>query len=294
MPSAASTNLSEWPVDLSTGRDVGLPGRLISTYRGEMRVVLVLLCGLIAFAPQASAVDVVVEEDRYVGSHAIIVPASVDPRTRAQLSECAGCSWRFVAPCIDDPDAAPGGCSSVVRGCPAGRELLRVWFMQRPGPWEERGLVCVTESDIVPVARVSAEARERFERRVPGSAPSCEPPAGAVTQIPLVCTSGFVGGRPSWNESLLGVDVRIEAVPMWTWQFDPGAELRTASPGGTYPDMSVSHTYRTAGPRTIIVTTEWMGSYTADGLGPFSLPVIRHEASVAVDIGQARAVLTRP
>lgn len=259
-----------------------------------MRLALVALWLVIALAPPASAIDVVVEEDRYVGSHAIIVPASVDATTRAQLSKCSECSWRFVAPCIEDPDAAPGGCTSVVRGCPAGRELLRVWFAQRPDPWEDRGLVCITESDIVPVARVGAEVRERFERRVPGPAPSCEPPAGAVTQIPLVCTSGLVGGRPAWNESLLGVDVRIEAVPVWIWQFDPGVVLRTTSPGGTYPDMSVSHTYRTAGERMITVTTEWQARYTADGLGPFPLPVIRHEAGVGVRIGQARSVLTRP
>lgn len=262
-----------------------------------MRAIAIILgatVSLAALSGPARAVDVTVEQDRYVGTNAIIVPASVDARTREQLSTCDGCAWRFTAPCIQDPTDPGGGCASVVRGCPAGRELLRVWFMQGSGPWEERGIVCIEERDIVPVTRLASEARQRFERRVPGPTPSCEPPSGAVTQIPLVCTSGQSAERPRWDESLLGVDVRIDAAPVWTWEFEPGAVLQTASPGGTYPDMSITHTYRTAGARTIRVTTEWRGVYTADGLGPFPLPAIRKDATLPVMIGQARAVLTRP
>lgn len=253
-----------------------------------------LVAPLIGLSPPAAAVDVIVEEDRYVGSHAVIVPASVDEDTRSRLSRCDGCSWRFTAPCIVDPDDPRSPCGSVVRGCPAGRELLRVWFAENGQPWGERGLVCIQGSDIVPVAKLGTEARQRFERRVPGPSPSCEPPTGAVTQIPVVCTSGQTRERPRWDESLLGVDVQIEAAPTWIWEFEPGSRLTTSVPGGTYPDVSVSHTYRTAGPRTIMVTTEWRGSFTADGLGPFPLPPIRHTAALDVVIGQARAVLTRP
>jgi hypothetical protein len=57
--------------------------------------------------------------------------------------------------------------------------------------------------------------------------------------------------------------------------------------------MTVSHTYRTPGARSIRVTTEWRGSFTADGLGPFPLPVIKQVAEFPIVIGQARAVLTR-
>lgn len=240
----------------------------------------------------AAAVDVVVEQDRYVGSHAIITPGAVDATSRRQLSDCADCSWRFAAPCRTE--SGGNGCAGVVRGCPAGRELLRLWFTQRGQSWEDRGLVCLLESEIVPVARVGIDARERFERRVPGLKPSCEPGAGAVTQLPLVCTSGQGGPTPVWDDSVLGVDVRIQASPGWTWHFDAGVQLETSSPGGTYPDMSVSHTYRTPGIRLIQVTTEWRGSYTADGLGPFPLPTIRQVSEFPIVIGQARAVLTRP
>lgn len=251
-------------------------------------VVGVLIVG--AVSGPASAVDVVVEQDRYVGSHAIITPGSVDETSRRQLSECADCSWRFAAPCR--VESGGNGCASVIRGCPAGRELLRLWFSQRGQAWEDRGLVCLLESDIVPVARLGTDARDRFERRVPGLNPSCEPGIGAVTQLPLVCTSGQGGPVPDWDESLLGVDVRIQALPGWTWNFDEGVRLDTSSPGGTYPDMSVSHTYRSPGIRLIRVTTEWRGSYVADGLGPFPLPTIRQVSEFPVVIGQARAVLT--
>lgn len=248
--------------------------------------------GQSAWPGMAAAVDVVVEEDRYVGSHAIVTPGAVDDTSRRQLSECEDCSWRFAAPCR--VDSGGNGCTSVVRGCPAGRELLRLWFTQRGQPWEDRGLVCLLESDIVPVARVGRDARERFERRVPGQDPSCEPASGAVTQLPVVCTSGQGGPAPAWDESLLGVDVRIQSVPVWSWDFDTGVRLDTSSPGGAYPDMSVSYTYRTPGLRTIRVTTEWRGTYTADGLGPFPLPSIRQTSEFPIVIGEARAVLTRP
>ncbi|MBM3668771.1 MAG: hypothetical protein FJW97_01970 [Actinobacteria bacterium] len=240
----------------------------------------------------ASAVDVVVEHDRYVGSHAIITSAAVDEASRRDLSSCDGCAWRFAAPC--QADSGGNTCTSVIRGCPAGRELLRFWFAPRGRPWEDRGLVCLLGSEIVPVTRLGSDVRDRFERRVPRQNPSCEPESGAVTQLPLVCQSGQPGPAPVWDESLLGVDVRVQSIPVWRWDFDPGARLETTSPGGAYPDMSVTHTYRTSGVRLIRVTTEWRGSYTADGLGPFPLPAIRQVAEIPVIIGQARAVLTRP
>lgn len=250
------------------------------------------LLGFGAVPTPVAAVDVVVEEDRYVGTYAIVTPGAVDDTSRRQLSECDDCAWRFAAPCR--VESGGNGCTSVVRGCPAGRELLRLWFTQRGQDWEDRGLVCLLESDIVPVARVGTDVRDRFERRVPGQDPSCEPGAGAVTQVPLVCTSGQGGATPVWNDSLLGLDVRIQTSPAWTWDFDAGVRLVTNVPGGTYPDMSVSHTYRTPGARVIRVTTEWRGSYTADGLGPFPLPTIRQVTDLPIVIGQARAILTRP
>ena len=182
----------------------------------------------------------------------------------------------------------------MVRGCPAGRQLLRLWLRLGDAPWGDRGLVCLTEGDIVPVTRLHAEVRDRFERRVPGPDPSCQPDQGAVTQIPLVCTSGQGGPAPSWDESLLGVDVQVRARPSWTWEFEPGSRLTTTSPGGVYPDMSVTHVYRRAGEKRVSVTTEWSGTYSADGLGPFPLEPIRQQVAFAVWIGQAKAVLTRP
>lgn len=295
-PLRGSATPSGCQPEISTGDLRGLPPDSRSTYRPGMRgrIFVAILGVLVVAAPPVRAVDVVVEQDRYVGTHAIITPASVDATTRRQLSECDDCAWRFAEPCISDPDRTGEGCTSVVRGCPAGRRLLRLWFTQRGEPWEDRGLVCLAENDIVDARRVGTEVRERFERRVPGQSPSCEPPRGAVTQLPLVCASGQGGPHPGWNEALLGVDVQLHVAPTWTWDFGPGSRLTTTSPGGSFPDMSVAHTYRTPGARTITVTTEWSGTYTADGLGPFALPTIRQESQIQVVIGQARAVLTRP
>lgn len=260
--------------------------------RSLLTSAALVIAAVLVSTPTARAVDVVVEEDRYVGSHAIIVPASVDEDTRRRLSTCDGCSWRFAQPCRVDPDS-PGPCRSVVRGCPSTRQLLRLWFRGGNEPWSDRGLVCLTDSDIVPVSQLGGEVRERVERQVPGPDPSCQPGRGAVTQLPLVCSSGQGGVVPSWDVSLLGVDVRIQSQPLWTWEFEPGARLSTTSAGGTFPDMSVSHTYRSAGEKRITLTTQWFGTYTADGLGPFALEPIRQVVTVPIVIGQAKAVLTR-
>lgn len=267
---------------------------------GRSRVDVIAVAVLVAFAavapmrPAISAeVDVVVENDLYVGTGSVILPPGVSESDRSTLSRCEGCSWRVSTPCIVDPHS-DAHCRAIVGACAAEDKLIRLWFRPVGGEWLDRGLICVEHTTVLPVKDAQIQVRERVEHSVPRGAPFCLPNHQPITQIPLRCSSGTDGAARSWTDVLAGVNVTVSARPRWVWDFEPGARHETASPGGSYPQTAVAHTYRTPGERTVGLTTIWSGEYTMDGLGPFPLAPIEQFQGIPVSIGQARAVVTLP
>lgn len=233
------------------------------------------------------------EGDVYVGSGGLILPGSVDMQTRQQVAACSGCSWRLTTPCVASAlgNAFGSGCTSVVRGCPGGR-LLRSWFRPEGSAWRETGLVCLGPGGPVTVAAVGRAAADRARRGIPGLTPAFEPPAGVVTQLPVLFTSGQAGGEQHWEWDLAGHAVTVSARPSWEWDFGDGAATRTLDPGAGYPRGGVDHVYRTAGRRIAACTTTWSAHFRVDGLGPFPVPEpLVQRASFAVPVGEGRAVL---
>lgn len=244
-------------------------------------------------APVAHAqVQIRPDEDRYVGTGGLLLPGAVDQRTREEVASCRGCRWRLAAPCEANPTDPTGPCRSVSRGCPAGRELLRIWFEPPQGGWQDKGVVCVRAGEVVTVEQVESLQRETFERRVPALQPECWPPQGIVTNLPVVCRSGQSGERIEWTDRVLGWTVRSWVEPVWRWDFGTGTPLVTRDPGGPYPNMAVAHTFREIGPVNIEVQATWSGQYTVDGVGTYSLQPLRQERGVPIDVEQARGVLT--
>lgn len=255
--------------------------------------MLVFMVESMFVSGQAAPTNVVVrpDVDRYVGTGGLLLPGSVDTTTRRELASCRGCRWRLSAPCDADP-LGSGPCGSVSRGCPAGRELLRIWFQPQGSPWIDRGVVCIASGEVVTVEQVGAAQREAFERRVPALNPKCWPPAGVVTNIPVICASGQPAGRHQWTDTVAGWRVTTWIAPTWTWTFAPGAVVRTESPGGPYPDFSVSHTYRTTGTFRTEVLTTWSGEFQVDGAGTFALEPLTQRGVRDVEVQQARGLLT--
>ncbi len=72
--------------------------------------------------------------------------------------------------------------------------------------------------------------------------------------------------------TLLGQPVTVRATPSsYSWDFgDDSLPLVTTDPGRPYPDHTLSHTYRTAGPMAITLTVTWAGEYSVAG-GPWQL-----------------------
>jgi hypothetical protein len=240
------------------------------------------------------------ENDRYVGTGGLILPGTVDATTRQTVSGCTGCGWRLSTPCLRTPIASTLGhafdgesaCMSVVRGCPSGRQLLRVWFLEPGRAWREMGLVCLGDSAPVTVRQAEQAVADRFAQGMPRLEPTFQPVRGIVAQLPVVFATGQAGGQHSHVFRLLGSEVRLDATPSWRWDFGDEASVSTADPGGTYPHMAVAHPYRRSGEFVVTVTTRWSATFVVDGLGPFPVtePVIQR-ASLDLSVGEGRALL---
>jgi hypothetical protein len=231
------------------------------------------------------------ERDRYVGTGAVLLPPSFGPGERMGAAGCADCQWRLTTSCLRDDEASCGGTTGL---CPPGEEWLRFW-MRRPGEaWQRLGSGCVGPGGPVTMDRMGDLVADRFVRDLPDPDPAAQPRRGAVTRLPLVFRSGQPARWPARTYDLLGFAVTVRAVPRWSWDFDDGAVFRTSDPGGRWPQDAVSHTYRSAGPRTVALTTTWTATFRVDGLGPFPVPeTVRQDARLAVRVGEARAVLVR-
>lgn len=64
-----------------------------------------------------------------------------------------------------------------------------------------------------------------------------------------------------------GTQVELRATPVeWRWDFGDGSKpVTTTTPGGPYPDRSVSHVYTRLGTYSVTLTTTWRGQWRVDG-----------------------------
>lgn len=255
----------------------------------SMLLAMIAVCAL--GSPASAGVDVVGDDeaDRYVGIGGLVLPGTVPDQDRTRVAACADCRWRLTDPCVTDG----GACDSVTRGCAAGRQLLRAWISHDAGStWEELGLVCIAPSGPVTVAGVGREIHEDFEQALPKGGVRYQPPRGVLPYLPVVFHSGQPAGIPPIEVVVAGYRVVVTPTPRWSWDFGDGGRLDVAIPGSTYPDLTVSHVYRTGGSREVKVTTTWTATVMIDGLGPFEVrgPVMQ-ESATTLRVGQARAVL---
>jgi len=264
-------------------------------------VACVLLAASLAYAaPGVDAVErpaVVADDasDTIVGTGGLILPDGVDDGIRREVSSCPGCSWRVTSPCVDSGlgNAFDGQshCRSVSRGCQVG-SLRRTWFRPEGGAWRELGLVCVTERPVT-VAMVGDRIHERLEKRLPGPQVAHAPASGVVTGIPTAFSAGTEATVREFDWEILGQQVRVQAVPTWTWSFPDGTTVRTQDPGHLAPGSAVRHTFRRSGPMPVVCSVEWSGQYTLPGLGTFPVSgVIRQRSQMLVAVGEGRALLT--
>lgn len=245
----------------------------------------------------AAAVDVVGDdaEDAFIGTGALLLPASVDDRIRREVADCPGCRWRLTSPCVDTElgNAFDGqqSCQAAPSNCPDGM-LRRTWHDPGTGTWRNLGLVCIRER-VHTVATMGWEIRSLLRQDVPEVELASLPTSGVVTQMPTFFTSRQGAGPVSMERNLGGFRVRVEARPTWTWDFGDGSKRVVHQAGTLRSGADVVHTYRRAGRWPVTCRVVWEAEFTVDGLGPFPVTnPVRQVAHRQVEVGEGRALLT--
>ncbi|MEI8084321.1 MAG: hypothetical protein WCI74_20970, partial [Actinomycetes bacterium] len=243
-----------------------------------------------AAAAGRAAVDWGSTGGRWQGTGALIVPGGMvvgadDPDGAG--STCAGCSWH-VTDCAD-VDLVCGGPID----CPEAN-ILQVWFSRGPGSsYVLENVSCaVAGQSVMSLEQMGTLVRQQVEVSAPALNPSHQPRWGPLTQLPTV----FDSGQPDSLDavySLAGYSVRLRATPRWTWTWGDGGRTATSSPGGHWPDMSVSHTYRNEGGVRVVVQCVWSAQFWVGGLGPYRVSGdgVTQTVSRQLTIKQARAAL---
>jgi hypothetical protein len=233
--------------------------------------------------------------DLYVGTGGLIVPARDWRRGggRPEAAGCPDCEWRVSVLCTKEEFAA-GGCRRIALGCPVGEVPVRIWLRHPGGDWTVVGQACQGGTPPRTIAQVGSQVRDRAEAALPALRAGVQPASGALVTVPAVFRTGQpASGIRGADLSVLGLDVRLDARVRWLWSYGDGTAGWTSSPGGRYPDLSVSHVYTRAGTVTAHVSAVWRGQYVVDGLGPFAVPgdALQQDADVSVVVRSAHARL---
>jgi hypothetical protein len=251
--------------------------------------------GASAVAPQGVVVSPDPQHDLYVGTGGLVVPER-DWRSgggRAQAAECGDCRWRVSRLCTKE-ESATGGCPRIRTGCPVGTTPVRIWLLRPGQDWAVVGEACQGPTPPVTVTDVGSAVRDRAEAALPPLRAAAQPAAGTLVGVPAVFSAGQpAAGIRGADLSVLGLAVTLDARARWLWSYGDGAQDWASVPGGRWPDLSVSHTYRKAASMTVGVTAVWRGEFTVEGLGPFVVPgpPLEQQGSLALEVREARARL---
>jgi hypothetical protein len=142
-------------------------------------------------------------------------------------------------------------------------------------------------------AQLQQAVTDRFSQLLTTAIPSFEPPTGAFVNLPTL----FAANTPqaeTFNVILLGQQVTLNVVAMWTWDFGDGGSLTTSNPGGRYPNTSLNHNYRHASNYVVLLTTNWTGTYSLNGNAAIVIPggpIPRPSAPLPLAVHEAHGVL---
>ena len=245
------------------------------------------------------------EQDRFAGTGAVFLPATVATSIRTEAVTCHGCQWKVTAPCLRDDQHGDAGCRGTVLGCPQGREIGRAWLARPGGDFEPVGLFCPHDGEVTSVSDMNNRVRGDMANRVPRLQPQCAPERGVVVGIEVHCRSGQRSARQAWTNQLAGYSVTTTARATWEWTFRQRIPMsgrsagswvqRVDYPGEVYPGSGIRQAFTAAGRHEIAVRATWLGMYTVDGLGPFPVhEAVRQEVGWQVPVGSALGVLTGP
>jgi len=248
--------------------------------------------------PAGAGVDVNPDpkDAAFVGTGGLLLPGDSftgTPEERHAVAACADCTWAVVPVCKGSKQGV--GCGRGATSCVVGRRM--VILLQRPPSlaWDNVGSFCSTGAPVT-VASLAQRLHDVVIRRVPALHPTSQPPGGTVVNLPTLFASNQPRTMGTRHFTVVGFQVELNARASWRWSFGDGSILDTTSPGGGWPDRSVSHVFRRAGAASVRVTSEWRGWFTVDGIGPFSVqgPGVTQSSALVLPVHEARAMLVNP
>ncbi len=210
---------------------------------------------------------------------------------------CDDCEWSLVPSCVAaTADSFEIGCLGASSSCATPGDIrYRVYLRRAGGPWEVQGSVCLGANqrpDTVP--DIGAAVRAEVAKYLPDANPTFQPSSGGIVNLPTIFQAGEPARITTEAFDVLGFQVVVKASARWAWRFDDNEVQEFTTPGGRYPDRSVSHTYTHPGPRQVSVTTFWRGEFTLNGEGPFPVPgpeISKTSDRITVPVREARAEL---
>lgn len=207
-------------------------------------------------------------------AHQEVINAALEDAGNRE-ENCPDCEWSLVPDCLAADPSEAAGCLGAVMSCSQPGEIrYRIYMRKAGGPWNVQGTVCrgPTAAVAPDVADVGAAVRAEVAKYLPDSDPTFQPRAGAIVNLPTIFDAGEPATIKTESFDVLGFSVVVTARARWVWTFDNEVVKEFDQPGGTYPDMSVTHTYDQPGTRQVSVTTLWQGQFTLNGEGPFPVP----------------------
>lgn len=256
---------------------------------GLVLVLLFFLTG-IANVPPSTAVNIgwTASGGSWSGSGTLFLPGGSHVGPAGTAGDCPGCRWDLHVVC--DLDGARS-CSNLF-GCEPGRPYVLI-ALTNPG----QGTVSVDpqclNSDPITAEELGRMVADRVRQEAPKAQPKFQPSSSAITALPTNFRSGQQASI-SRSESIAGIPVDFSARARWRWTWGDGSSaLATSQPGGAWPTMTVTHTYRRPGTKQVNLRTLWTAEYTVNGAGPFSVngDPIEQSAALSVPVKEARSVL---
>ena len=209
--------------------------------------------------------------------------------TTAANSSPAG-TWHYDPAC----EIGQGGsqtCSNLAY-CDDGSPLMYVWFEATDGSTSSHGTNCPVEAAVAAPTVTPGLVLRAFRRiPLPASELVVQPPGGR-TLVNFETNFYTERGELTRVVRLLGQRVELRIWPdSFTWRYGDGASERTSSAGSPYPDLEITHRYRSTGRVAVSVDTTYAADFRV-GAGAW-----RHVDGTVTIPGEAeglRVVTARP
>lgn len=119
-----------------------------------------------------------------------------------------------------------------------------------------------------------------------------EPTSNALVNIPVIYWCDLPGIF-STKVAILGEAVDVIMRPSFLWSFGDGTFFATTSPGASYPNQVITHTYNKAGTYAVVLLATWGGTWSNNGIARAITGEIRKVSIAGVSVANAPTRLTR-